>query len=114
MIFCHSCFKLWGDDVDFAACDCGQMVDQMCTTPEVHPVQLHGGRSGTIPAAVAMAAYEVYCKVFAPQPALVTGRCRGGFGAGELVAFLYAKTFPRSEWRKRYDEAIENSRLDRT
>ena len=113
MIFCHQCFKLWSDDIDFSHCDCGQAVDQMSATPEIHPVQLVGGKSGTVRVEVAMAAYEVYCKVFAPQPAMVTGRCRGGFGTGELVAMLYARAFPRNEWRKRFDEAIENSRLDR-
>jgi hypothetical protein len=54
-----------------------------------------------------MMAYEVYCEVFRPQPALIEGRCRGGFGVGELVAFLYARNFPKKEWRTRFDEAIE-------
>jgi hypothetical protein len=53
-----------------------------------------------------MAAYEVYCVVFAPQSAMVTGHCRGGFGASELIAFLYARSFPKAEWRKRVDEAF--------
>jgi hypothetical protein len=37
---------------------------------------------------------------------LVTGNCRGGFSAGELIAFLYARSFPKSEWRARVDEAF--------
>ena len=53
-----------------------------------------------------MRAYEVYCAVYAPQEALVTGHCRGGFGVGELIAFLYAYGFPRKEWRQRVDEAF--------
>jgi hypothetical protein len=53
-----------------------------------------------------MAAYEVYSHVFAPQNALVTGGCRGGFSTGELVAFLYARGFPKSEWQMRVDEAL--------
>ena len=56
---------------------------------------------------VVMAAYEVYCHVFGPQEALITGSCRGGFSAGEIIAFLYARAFPKSEWRQRVDEAFE-------
>jgi hypothetical protein len=44
--------------------------------------------------------------VFAPQEALITGMCRSGFGAGELIALLYARSFPRSEWKWRFDEAM--------
>jgi len=51
-------------------------------------------------------AYEVYCKVYGSQAALITGDCRGGFGVGELIAFLYAHSFPESEWEKRVDEAF--------
>lgn len=51
-------------------------------------------------------AYEVYCHVYSPQEALVTGECRGGFSSGELVAFLYAHSFPKPEWRARVDEAF--------
>jgi hypothetical protein len=54
-----------------------------------------------------MAAYEVYCEVWAPQKALITGDCRGGFSVGELIAFLYARSFPKDEWRQRYAEAVE-------
>ncbi len=57
---------------------------------------------------VMLAAYEVYCGIFGPQEALVTGDCRGGFGAGELIAFLYARSFPRKEWRERVDEALRD------
>jgi len=75
---------------------------------EKHPVQIHRNfGSGTIRTEVTMAAYEVYCHVFAPQEALVTGNCRGGFSTGELIAFLYARSFPKNEWRKRTDEAFE-------
>jgi hypothetical protein len=58
---------------------------------------------------VTLAAYEVYCHVYAPQPAMVTGECRGGFSAGELIAFLYARSFPKTEWRVRVDEAFKGS-----
>lgn len=60
---------------------------------------------------VYMAAYEVYSVVFSPQEAMITGSCRGGFGIGELTAFLYARAFPRTEWRKRVDEAFESMNL---
>lgn len=61
-----------------------------------------------IPEIVALRAYEVYCEVWSPQPAMVDleGRgCRGGFSVGEIVAFLYARSFPKEEWRQRFEEA---------
>ncbi len=74
----------------------------------VHPVQtrqpIH--RSAKCPQVVTLRAYEVYCKVWGPQAALVTGDCRGGFSVGELIAFLYAHSFPESEWRVRFEEAL--------
>jgi len=73
-----------------------------------HPVQtrqpIHSG--ARCPQVVTRRAYEVYCKVYGPQEALMTGHCRGGFGAGELIAFLYAHTFPKEEWSARVDEAF--------
>lgn len=53
-----------------------------------------------------MRAYEVYCQLYSAQEAMVTGGCRGGFSAGELIAFLYAHSFPESEWRVRAEEAF--------
>lgn len=77
----------------------------------IHPVQVgRRGDKGEISAVVTAAAYEVYCHLYGPQPAMMDleGRnCRGGFGAGELIAFLYAKNFPKSEWRARADEAFD-------
>lgn len=74
-----------------------------------HPVQttadIYKG-SATVPACVTLRAYEVYRKLFGPQEALITGGCRGGFGVEELASFLYARTFPESEWRQRFDEAL--------
>lgn len=78
------------------------MPDEVAT----HPVQTDSGRSGQAPQVVTLAAYEVYCHVHSPQEAMVTGWCRGGFGAGELIAFLYARSFPKAEWRERVDEAF--------
>ena len=72
---------------------------------KIHPVQTIGRKAGKISSDVTMRAYEVYCHVFAPQEALVSGGCRGGFGTGELIAFLYARSFPVSEWKTRFKEA---------
>jgi hypothetical protein len=33
--------------------------------------------------------------------------CRGGFGLYELIAFLYARSFPKDEWEKRAEEAFQ-------
>lgn len=76
---------------------------------ETHPVQTPhtAGRVALLPKAVTMRAYEVYCHVFSPQAAMVTGSCRGGFSTGELIAFLYAHSFPQAEWRQRVDEAFK-------
>jgi hypothetical protein len=75
---------------------------------ETHPVQSRHCPS-RIPKVVAMRAYEVYSHVFAPQEAMVTGGCRGGFSGGELIAFLYARTFPKSEWDSRFSEALRGA-----
>lgn len=76
---------------------------------ETHPVQTINSRQGNAkaPKIVTMKAYEVYCHVYRPQEALVTGACRGGFSTGELIAFLYARSFPRDEWCSRVNEAFK-------
>ena len=71
-----------------------------------HPVQI--GASAKIDEVVTLRAYEVYCHLHGPQPALITGNCCGGFSAGELIAFLYARTFPKEEWRMRTEEAFQD------
>lgn len=73
-----------------------------------HPMQNYN-LSRTIPEAVALRAYEVYCHLYGAQPAMVDvdKGCRGGFSANEIIAFLYAYTFPQNEWRDRVDEALE-------
>lgn len=73
---------------------------------ETHPVQTIDHKGGRIRTCVSLRAYEVYCHVYAPQEALITGDCRGGFSTGELIAFLYARSFPKEEWRMRVDEAF--------
>ena len=76
---------------------------------KLFPVQAdpRNRKAATIPEPVYMAAYEVYKAVHGSQEALITGDCRGGFSSGELIAFLYARSCPRQEWRKRVDEAFE-------
>lgn len=82
--------------------------------PEVHPVQANPSnrQRATAPVAVTLRAYEVYKHIFGAQQALITGHCRGGFSAGELVAFLYARSFPKDEWRARFDEALNGLNID--
>lgn len=74
-----------------------------------HPVQTRDrhGKQARCPVTVTMRAYEVYCHVYAPQEAMVTGGCRGGFSDGELLAFLYARSFPKDEWEARVEEAFK-------
>ena len=67
----------------------------------------YGRDRGQVREEVYMRAYEVYRAVYGEQKALIEGECRGGFGKGELVAFLYAHSFPREEWSKRVDEAFD-------
>ena len=73
-----------------------------------HPVQTQNQRNA-LPETVVLRADEVYCALYGAQPAMVdvkTG-CRGGFGIGEILAFLYARSFTRKEWQERFDEALE-------
>lgn len=84
------------------------MSDEVLT----HPIQTHSIKPGGVaPQSVTLRAYEVYKHVYGAQEALITGECRGGFGVGELIAFLYARSFPQAEWRQRVDEALEGLRL---
>ena len=76
---------------------------------ETHPIQLSPNRRneqfGKLNQAVTLAAYEVYTHLYGSQEAMVTGGCRGGFGVGEILAFLYARSFPKAEWEQRVFEA---------
>lgn len=85
----------------------------MSETPKLAPSQIGRHGSGRIPWEMHLAAYEVYCEVFRPQEALITEGCRGGFGMTELFAFLYARSFPKKEWRQRTDEVFENTKYER-
>lgn len=80
----------------------------MSKETEKHPVQTVDRKGGKVSSLVTLQAYEVYKYIYSPQVALITGRCRGGFGTGELIAYLYAYPYPKSEWRTRYQEAIES------
>jgi hypothetical protein len=83
------------------------MADPQHPSPELHPVQVKLVRDARVAADVTRRAYEVYCAVYGEQPAMITGGCRGGFSTGELIAFLYAHSFPKPEWRQRVDEAFK-------
>lgn len=74
---------------------------------QTHPVQTDRDRvQARAPQVVTLRAYEVYREIYGEQAAIIQGECRGGFGAGELIAFLYARSFPRQEWKQRFDEAL--------
>lgn len=75
---------------------------------ETHPVRVARRRTTPplCPALVTARAYEVYRHLHGDDQDLAELNRRGGFGAGELIAFLYAATFPKEEWRKRVDEAL--------
>lgn len=86
-------------------------MDEMIAT---HPVQTNlRQRPGDarMPVCVTMKAYEVYARAYGPQPAMIEGGCRGGFGVGELIAFLYASSFPKAEWYDRINEALNGMKL---
>lgn len=84
-------------------------MDKAEKTIKTKPIQTRDRRGGKIPEPVYMAAYEVYSHVYAPQKAMIEGGCRGGFSTSEIIAFLYARSFPRAEWERRVDEAFEGS-----
>ncbi len=71
----------------------------------------HNRGQGCVNDNVYMKAYEVYCVVYGEQKAIIEGSCRGGFGKNELVAFLYASSFPKNEWRQRVHEAFEDMNI---
>lgn len=84
----------------------------MDTLEDYCPVQINDmQRNPNVPLDVALRAYEVYSYIYGEQPAMVTGGlsgCRGGFGAGEMIAFLYARSFPKNEWRQRFEAALKH------
>jgi hypothetical protein len=75
---------------------------------ETHPVQFKHTPS-RLPKAVTLAAYEVYRELYGSQEAMITAGCRGGFSGGELIAFLYARSFPKHEWQERFSQALQGA-----
>lgn len=76
---------------------------------KLYPIQTawkYGREQALVGKDIYMAAYEVYSHVYGPQQAMIEGGCRGGFGMCELIAFLYARPFPREQWRHRVDECF--------
>lgn len=75
---------------------------------ETHPVQVKRTRhvESRCPKAVTLKAYEVYKYLYGEREELIKGDCRGGFGVNEIIAFLYASSFPKNEWSQRVQEAL--------
>lgn len=81
---------------------------------KLFPVQMRRGfhlPPAQVRESVYLRAYEVYSYVYGEQKAMIEGDCRGGFSAGELVAFLYASGFPKVEWRDRVEEALQGMQI---
>jgi hypothetical protein len=57
----------------------------MSDPEKMAPVQ---GYIAGIPWSMHLRAYDVYCKMYGRQQALVEGGCRGGFGVSELDRFI--------------------------
>jgi hypothetical protein len=55
--------------------------------PEHKMAPVQGWPQG-IPWSLHLEAYAAYCKKWGPQPALIEGWCRGGFGTEELDEFI--------------------------
>ncbi len=75
--------------------------------PERKMAPVQGWPQG-IPWSLHLEAYAAYCKKWSPQPALIQGWCRGGFGTKELDEFIPG-------WRERASEITvlraDNARL---
>ena len=77
---------------------------------KTHPIQTSKFNCPVrIPEVVTQRAYEVYYNLYGAQPALMDDEnrgCRGGFAVSELISFLYARSFPKEEWKARELDAI--------
>ena len=80
--------------------------------PAQIPLSFRSSRGITIPRAMHLRAYMVYCHIWGEQKALITGDCRGGFGICELLSFLYAYPFPKEQWKQRVREANQAMEKD--
>ena len=67
--------------------------------PERKMAPVQGWPQG-IPWSLHLEAYAAYCKKWSPQPALIEGWCRGGFGTKELDEFIPG-------WRERASEIAQ-------
>lgn len=75
------------------------MTDIPLPEPERKMAPVQGWPQG-IPWSLHLEAYAAYCKRFGPQPALIEGWCRGGFGTKELDEFIPG-------WRERASEIAD-------
>jgi len=67
--------------------------------PERKMAPVQGWPQG-IPWSLHLEAYAAYCKKWSPQPALIEGWCRGGFGTKELDELIPG-------WRERASEIAQ-------
>lgn len=77
----------------------------------LHPIQCRDHKPGRVSAAVTARAYEVYAHLFGQQQLIADLNSRGGFGSAEMVALLYARSWPREEWSARFTEGLQGSSL---
>jgi hypothetical protein len=80
---------------------------------ELHPVQINDAPRA-VPREVTERAYEVYSGLYGTSQSLQRLNERCGFGVGELIAFLYARSFPREQWSVRVDEAFRRAAPKKT
>ena len=80
------------------------VLDRNPWSDKVAPVQ---GLASGIPWEMHLRAYDVYCKRYSPQKALIEGNCRGGFAVSELDAFIPG-------WRDELDQRTQlNKEIER-
>jgi len=74
---------------------------------EFHSIR---GCDQKIPASVARLAYEVWPYVWTDCPELMLPEehpRKARLGVYEMIAALYARSFPQDEWHTRFDEALQ-------
>lgn len=62
--------------------------------------------SWSMPEQIVKKAYDVYSNLYNNRQTLEALNNRGGFHIIELLAFLYAASFPKELWREKVDEAL--------
>lgn len=86
------------------------MAPAMTAPDRMSPIQQHvwhDHKRSEIRRVITERAYEVYSHLYGTNQSLDRLDERAGFGVGELVAFLYARSFPKAEWSDRVDEAMK-------